>query len=284
MRLEKNTAVKHTWLILIKLMTVSFLGLALVGCSIDFLNLSDGSKPSRKANSNSFLSFNDVSGYYHVRGGDTLYSIAFKYGIDYRVLASLNGISAPYVIYPKQKIRLSSSVPKIVDDRSKKLAQTKTKVVTKTKVSPTKKSPEKASKKPQKTESKITKTASKPLKWIWPVKGRTLKGFSNKGVNSKGIDIKGSVNDAVLSAADGIVVYAGNGLIGYGNLVIVKHNEVYLSAYAYNQKIMVKEQQRVKAGDKLAIIGGKGAERSLLHFEVRKDGQPIDPLTVLPKR
>ncbi|TBR43470.1 LysM peptidoglycan-binding domain-containing protein [Marinomonas agarivorans] len=260
-----------------------FLGLVLVGCAADPLNRDKKSKAYYSAYKKRSTASKPNSGYHRVKTGETLYSIAFKYGLDYKKVASLNSIPVPYVIYPNQKIRLSSSVKKVTSSTSQKTKRTSTNVAKTT----TKKQPSKSIKNVKKTvktkSSNVKKASGKPLKWVWPINGVTLKGFSNKGVSSKGIDIRGRVNDKVLSAADGIVVYAGNGLIGYGNLVIVKHNEEYLSAYAHNQKILVKEKQTVKAGQQLAIIGSKGKERSLLHFEVRKDGQPIDPLTVLPK-
>lgn len=259
------------------------LSLFLVGCAADPLNLASKSKSSYKSSKNSALSFKSKTGYHKVKPGETLYSIAFKYGLDYKKVASLNNIPVPYVIYPNQTIRVSNSVKKV----TKPTAKTSNKRQTKQVANTSKKSSKQVAKSVKKTTKKRTyrtaKSSGKPLKWVWPVNGKTLKGFSNKGVSSKGIDIKGRINDKVLSAADGIVVYAGNGLIGYGNLVIVKHNEEYLSAYAHNQQILVKEKQSVKAGQQLAIIGSKGKEQSLLHFEVRKDGQPIDPLTVLPK-
>lgn len=215
------------------------------------------------------------TGYHSVKSGETLFSIAFRYGLDYRELATLNRIEVPYIIYPKQKIWLgeqssasssaintsskkSSSTPLIVKDSS-----TKTSVKT--------------------WLEKDTKNNKLVGDWSWPVDGQVTRGFSNAGVSSKGIDIKADQGALVKAAADGTVVYAGNGLIGYGNLVIVKHNDVYLSAYAYNDSILVKEKQNVRVGDSLAVIGGKGNDRPLLHFEVRRDGQPIDPLEVLPK-
>lgn len=279
---SKNRIIK-----LIDLIAVTLTGMLLYGCASDPLNFA-GNSNSKKSSWTPDLSVGtkkSVSGYYRVKSGDTLFTIAFKYGLNYKDVAAINNIPAPYVIYPKQKIRLtgkanaaSSSVKKSTA-ASQKTVKTPAKAV-------------KGNKKQTTVNNKnlTTKTASKgktyskkALKWVWPVPGKVIKGFSNKGVSSKGIDIKGEKDGKVVSASDGIVVYAGNGLIGYGNLVIVKHSDEYLSAYAYNQKILVKEQQRVKAGEKLAIIGGKGTQRSLLHFEVRKDGQPINPLKVLPK-
>lgn len=272
---------------LIDLIAVSLAGMMLYGCASDPLNFS-GASNSNKSSWTPDLSFGKqktVSGYYRVKSGDTLFSIAFKYGLNYKELASLNRIPAPYVIYPKQKIRLSSKVKTVKQTVKKSTANSQKAKTTPTKVVKSNKKQTTVNNKNQivKTPSNTKTKSKKALNWVWPVSGDVIKGFSNKGVSSKGIDIKGKKNGKVVSASDGIVVYAGNGLIGYGNLVIVKHSDEYLSAYAYNQEILVKEQQSVKAGQKLAIIGGKGSQTSLLHFEVRKDGQPINPLKVLPK-
>jgi len=219
------------------------------------------------------------SGIHRVQSGDTLFSIAFSYGLDYRNVANINGIDSPYVIYPNQKIRLRGgpkSVRKVTTTRGTKTVSTPDESVTKN-------STEKVNSS-SRSVSTVNIPDQKVSVWRWPIAGSVTKSFSNAGVSSKGIDIRGKDSEHVKAAADGVVVYAGNGLIGYGNLVIVKHNDVYLSAYAYNDRILVKEKQSVRAGDSLAIIGGKGSERPLLHFEVRRDGQPIDPLKVLPKQ
>ena len=220
------------------------------------------------------------TGYHRVKSGESLFSIAFRYGLDYRDVAEYNRISSPYVIYPNQKIRLnapSNSAPAEPQLVAKSTSSTASKS--------TPRSPVKTVTKPSETKvTKATNTPEKVAAWYWPVTGTVTKGFSNAGVSSKGIDIKGETGAHVKAAADGVVVYSGNGLIGYGNLVIVKHSDVYLSAYAYNESILVKEQQSVKAGDSLAVIGGKGSNKPVLHFEVRRDGQPIDPLKILPKQ
>jgi len=272
---------------LIDLIAVSFASMLLYGCASDPLNFS-GNSNSKKPSWTPDLStgsVKSVSGYYRVKSGDTLFTIAFRYGLNYKDVAAINNIPAPYVIYPKQKIRLTGK-PKAASSIVKKSTASETKSInTPIKTVKSNKKQSTVNKKNQITKrvSKSKTNSNKALNWVWPVTGKVIKGFSNKGVSSKGIDIKGEKNGKVVSASDGIVVYAGNGLIGYGNLVIVKHSDEYLSAYAYNQEILVKEQQKVKAGEKLAIIGGKGTQRSLLHFEVRKDGQPINPLKVLPK-
>ncbi|WP_323133270.1 peptidoglycan DD-metalloendopeptidase family protein [Marinomonas communis] len=214
-----------------------------------------------------------------MQSGDTLFSIAFSYGLDYRNVANINGIDSPYIIYPNQKIRLRGA-PK----STRIVSSTRASASVSTPVKPvTKNSTEKVNSS-SRSVSTVNIPDQKVSAWRWPISGSVTKSFSNAGVSSKGIDIKGKDSEHVKAAADGVVVYAGNGLIGYGNLVIVKHNDVYLSAYAYNDRILVKEKQSVRVGDSLAIIGGKGSERPLLHFEVRRDGQPIDPLKVLPKQ
>lgn len=253
----------------------------LSGCSYELLHYPD--KGSRTyASNNASVSSIPSSGVHRVKSGETLFSIAFRYGLDYRELAESNKIDPPYIIYPKQKIRLKGTqkTSSSVANNSKSSIPL---IVSKTKNTPSKPAPVI----PVKSASNVSKSDTKDEKisgdWAWPVDGNVTRGFSNAGVSSKGIDIKAEKGTLVKAAANGTVVYAGSGLIGYGNLVIVKHNDVYLSAYAYNERILVKEKQNVRAGDSLAVIGGKGGDRPLLHFEVRRDGQPIDPLDVLPK-
>jgi len=264
--------------------------LILSGCASDSFHYQDGGSSS--SSSSAQVSEIHSSGYYRVKGGDTLFAIAFRYGIDYKTLGQINRIPAPYVIYPQQKIRLKAST-KIAKSSGKTSSSSSSasKTNTRAKQSSSSKQAQVVKRTSKPKVNVTTKNASKGkvprksnLNWRWPIKGFVVRSFSNAGVSSKGIDVKGITGKPVRAAEDGVVVYSGNGLIGYGNLVIVKHNETYLSAYAYNQSILVKEQQVVKAGDSLAIIGGKGEERPLLHFEIRRDGQPIDPLTVLPNQ
>jgi lipoprotein NlpD len=120
------------------------------------------------------------------------------------------------------------------------------------------------------------------LGWIWPGKGAVVAEFDE--AKNKGVDIAGSAGDAVIAAADGKVVYAGAGLRGYGNLIILKHNNTYLTAYAHNQSLLVKEDQSVKRGQKIAEMGNSDADRVKLHFEVRRQGKPVDPLKYLPAK
>ncbi len=132
----------------------------------------------------------------------------------------------------------------------------------------------------------VTGTTAAPpddeMGWIWPARGPVLAGFDE--AKNKGLDIGGAAGDAVLASADGKVVYAGAGLRGYGNLIILKHNNVYLTAYAHNQALLVKEDQAVKRGQKIAEMGNSDADRVKLHFEVRRQGKPVDPGKYMPPR
>jgi len=122
------------------------------------------------------------------------------------------------------------------------------------------------------------------VRWHWPHGGTVIAGYSTSGKVNKGIDIAGKPGDAVKAAANGNVVYAGSGLLGYGNLIIVNHNEHYLSAYAHNRKILVQEGEDVKAGQVIAELGSTGTDKPMLHFEIRKNGNPVDPSRYLPRR
>jgi lipoprotein NlpD len=120
------------------------------------------------------------------------------------------------------------------------------------------------------------------IAWIWPSNGALIAGFDE--VKNKGLKIAGKVGDPVVASADGRVVYAGSGLRGYGNLVILKHNETYLTAYAHNQTLLVKEDQTVRKGQRIADMGSSDADKVMLHFEVRRQGKPVDPAKYLPAR
>ncbi|MBS3802936.1 MAG: peptidoglycan DD-metalloendopeptidase family protein [Oleiphilaceae bacterium] len=223
-----------------------------------------------------------------VKSGETLYAIAWRYGRDYRELGNANGIAPPFNIEAGEVIRLDlrgktpASAPK----------KSPPKVVTSA-PSPRPSSPQKtANESPPKVEKAPEKAM--PLSdqsqtvagvdWRWPHIGPVIASFSSSGQVNKGIDIAGNAGDSVLAAASGNVVYAGSGLLGYGNLIILNHNEHYLSAYAHNRKILVSEGDDVKGGQPIAELGSSGTERNKLHFEVRKNGNPVDPVPYLPPR
>ena len=217
-----------------------------------------------------------ASGIHLVRKGETLFSIAWRYGVDYRELASANSIYSPYTIYPGQKID--------VKNINKKSVKTVTRRVEKpSKVATKKSSAKPVTPKISQNPPKITATQGE-TDWKWPANGRLICYFSTKKPVSKGIDITGSLGESVLAAAAGTVVYAGQGLRGYGNLVIIKHDDTYLSAYAHSSRILVREQEVVKAGQKIAEIGSTGTDKVKLHFEIRRNGKPVDPLRYLPSR
>lgn len=209
--------------------------------------------------------------YYRVNRGDTLYSIGFRSGYGYQKLAKWNNISAPYKLLVGQKIKLFK--PKI---KPRKIARRPKKIGNLAKVRT-------ASQKKIKKTSTISYNNKKLLKlyWQWPIKGKILKNFSQSG--NKGLDIFGKLGQKIKSAASGKVVYSGDGLKGYGNLLIIKHNYLYLSAYANNSRLLVKEGQMIKKGQVIAEVGRVKGKQTSLHFEIRKNGKPVDPLSYLPK-
>lgn len=224
-----------------------------------------------------------------VKSGETLYSIAWRYGRDYRELGNANGISPPYHIKAGQVLRL--------DLRGNVTSTAQTGGSSKTSVSrpPTRTASRQPAPKPEpKPTVSRRPDKSSPLtgqsqtvsnvNWRWPHVGTVIAGYSTSGKVNKGIDIAGKAGDSVRAAASGNVVYAGSGLLGYGNLIIVNHNEHYLSAYAHNRKILVQEGEDVKAGQVIAELGNSGTDRPKLHFEIRKNGNPVDPAHYLPAR
>lgn len=203
--------------------------------------------------------------------GETIYSIAWRYGLDHKALAAKNRIMPPYLIQPGQKLSLRSSGVDSKAGAKRKHTQT---TYTAGATGDRKKAKKSAS----------NKAVPNKDNWYWPAKGRLLKGYSNSGKIHKGIDISGNIGDAVKSTQAGTVVYAGSRLAGYGKLVIVKHKGQYLSAYAHNSRILVSEGQAVKAGSKIAEIGRSGSTQTKLHFEIRLQGKPVNPLSLLPRR
>ena len=232
---------------------------------------------------------NSVSGSeYIVKKGETLYSIAWRADVDVRTLANINNIKAPYNIYPLQKLFLTKKSSKPSKDKTprKRFTQSKQKVIKKP-IAQKKKQEyggkEVGQKVIKKAQPKKSEFSQKIRKWRWPAKGKVIHKFSTAKQGNKGIDIAGRRGDSVKATADGKVVYAGDALQGYGQLVIVKHNDDYLSAYAHNDRILVKEQQVVKAGQVIAKMGDTDAERVMLHFEVRFRGKSVNPMKYLPK-
>lgn len=231
-------------------------------------------------------------GYYTVKPGDTMIRIGLETGQNWRDIARWNGIDNPNIIEVGQVLRVVA--PGVDPTVATAKPVTPPKVETKPLTPPPAASappvaPASAPPPPAvTTPAPVTppplpaaREAEDDLNWAWPAGGPVLSGF---GESSKGVAIGGKAGDPVLAAADGKVVYAGSGLRGYGNLVIVKHNNTYLTAYAHNQALLVKEEQNVRRGQKIAEMGSSDAERVQLHFEIRRQGKPVDPTKLLPPR
>jgi len=214
----------------------------------------------------------EEAAYYVVKPGDTLYSIGFRSGHGYQTLAAWNGIKPPYKILVGQKIQLFAP-PGPMDSIA---------LVPLENPGSSTQAPVKKRNSSQK-RSIVSNDKKKLLKlhWQWPITGTVLKKYSESG--SKGIDISGRFGQPVKAAAEGKVVYSGTGLIGYGNLLIVKHNEMYMSAYANNSLLLVEEGQYVDKDQNIAEVGKSASGQAALHFEIRKNGNPVNPLDYLPK-
>ena len=241
----------------------------------------------------------DKPGYYTVKPADTLVRIALDNGQNWKDLARWNALDNPNLIEVGQVLRVappgadpvpsgarSVSAAK-VDSRPLETRQASAPAVAGATTATSANGAVNAAPAPAGSTSAAA-TASAPLQgddalaWMWPASGPVTTAFDE--VKSKGLAIAGKAGDPVLAAADGRVVYAGSGLRSYGNLVIVKHNATYLTAYAHNQTLLVKEDQAVRRGQKIAEMGSTDADRVQLHFEIRKLGRPIDPAKLLPPR
>nr|WP_319555232.1 peptidoglycan DD-metalloendopeptidase family protein [uncultured Vibrio sp.] len=260
--------------------------------------------------------------YYEVKKGDTLYFIAYVTDKDVNDLVRYNELSQPYTIYPGQRLKLwapkyiapkyGQKVEPVVAPIVTKIPVPVTKISTVSKpdtssknsnqkVQPT--TPKVAQKQPpkkveqsktkeyvgskdnqnvKKNPSTTTTENANVSKWLWPTKGRVIKNFSAGEQGNKGIDIAGKRGQPIVSTAAGTVVYSGNALRGYGNLIIVKHNDNYLSAYAHNDKLLVSEGQSVNSGQKIATMGSSGSKSVKLHFEIRYQGKSVNPKRYLP--
>ncbi len=215
--------------------------------------------------------------WYTVKPTDTLYSIAWRYGLDYQVLASWNQISDDYVIVLGQRLVMQNPGKQIVARAPVSSISGKPPGPSTTVQATV--GPVTSNAKPPVVKTPIT--AKPPARWLWPTKGKLLNTFSIKQLDRRGIDIAGKLGQNVRATAAGKVVYSGNGLVGYGNLIIIKHNETYLSAYAYSKERLVTEGTSVKAGGIIATMGQHKNKSARLHFQIRKNGKPVDPMKYL---
>ncbi|KGM57020.1 membrane protein [Lysobacter arseniciresistens ZS79] len=209
-----------------------------------------------------------------VQKGDTLYRIATDNGIAVRDLAAWNGLAPPYTIYPGQRLSLYPAGGRATPSRSTASTTPPRTTTPGRDAGPARTSPPPASAAP----------VNSGVDWKWPVDGQLLSRFEAGEPTKQGIDIAGTGGAPVRSAADGTVVYSGSGLVGYGELIIIKHNEQWLSAYGHNRTRLVAEGAVVKAGQQIAELGRTGASRDQLHFEIRHNGKPVDPLLHLPRK
>ena len=223
---------------------------------------------------------------YTVQKGDTLFSIAWFSGNDYRDIAKLNSISKPYSIFPGQVLLLKPYPRQNQINSQAKAGQT-----SKSKPNHTVDRPQKQAY--GKSNKNVNNSSARPeaiefpnriSKWIWPAQGKLISRFKLSELGSKGIEIRGNKGDSIVAAADGKVVYTGNALRGYGQLIIIKHSNDFLSAYAHNEALLVEEQKWIKAGQKIALMGNTGTDQIKLRFEVRYKGKSVDPMRYLPKR
>jgi len=203
-----------------------------------------------------------------VQRGQTLYRIATDNGISALDLAMWNNVPPPYTIYPGQRLRLYPGAGRATPPSG---AAARRPVASTTRPA----TPPPAA---------ISVPVQSTFAWGWPADGQLVGRYAPGEPTQQGIDIAGNAGAPVRAAADGVVVYSGSGLVGYGELVIVKHNDQWLSAYGHNRSRIVNEGQVVKAGQQIAEMGHSGAARDMLHFEIRYNGKPVDPLVYLPKR
>lgn len=231
-------------------------------------------------------------GFYTVKPGDTLVRIGLDHGQNWRDIARWNQIENANLIEVGQVLRVRPE-PQPVRPMVRP-ADRADRAVVPGSAAPSSPAPTASTSAPMRpsgsavpsagdpSRESATEPASAEVNWAWPAAGAVLQGFDEQ--RNKGLDIGGKAGDPVFAAADGRVVYAGSALRGYGNLVILKHNGTFLSAYAHNQTLLVKEDQVVKRGQKIAEMGNTDAERVQLHFEIRRDGKPVDPARYLPAR
>jgi lipoprotein NlpD len=213
-------------------------------------------------------------GYYTVKPGDTLIRIGLDTGQNWRDIGRWSNLENPNLIEVGQVLR-------VVPPETVAVARP----VTSSTVTPVSPAPAASAPAPAASAPKpapATSGSDEDVAWIWPAQGAVLAGFDE--AKNKGVDISGKAGDTVMASADGRVVYAGAGLRGYGNLIILKHNNTFLTAYAHNQTLLVKEDQSVRKGQKIAEMGNSDADRVKLHFEIRRQGKPVDPAKYLPPK
>lgn len=242
------------------------------------INRSVQNSSSRTAPGNSASRANVGAAAHTVRGGDTLYSIAYQYNLDFRALAIANGLRAPYTIFVGQELSLNLNDSAASAESSLVNSNIGT-AVSDNSVARTQGTADRSG---GVLRQPISSSRTSPPQWTWPVSGQVIRNFQQG--DGKGLDLSGRVGDPVLAASDGDVVYSGRGIQGSGNLIILRHSDRYLSAYAHNRVMLVKEGESVRAGQQIAEVGENTAGTPMLRFEIRLDGKSVDPGKLLPNR
>jgi lipoprotein NlpD len=232
--------------------------------------------PAAKAPASGGAPVATADGFYTVRRGDTLYSIALEHGADYREVAQWNSLDDPSKLSVGQVLRVTAPAQQAVQVGSGPAGSGK--IESRPLGSTT---PQQQQKPASVAREEPRLLEAQPLQFAWPAKGKVLAGFAEP--RRKGIDIDGKLGDPVIAAAAGRVTYVGSGIPGLGKLVVIRHDQGYLTVYAHNNDILVKEQQSVTRGQKIAELGASDAERPKLHFQIRKGAAAVDPLLYLPK-
>ena len=279
------------------LATLALVGVAMVGCSSKSINhapvedrgagtarpaavvMDSGTSPVKQP-----PGFENAGkpGYYTVKPGDTLIRIGLDHGQGAKDIARWNSVTNPNLIEVGQVLRIVPPAAVTAGVVAKPVTQASVVPVTAGSAMGTSdKQAATGAASPASATAPVV-TSEDDIGWIWPTNGAVLAGFDE--VKNKGLDIGGAAGDPVVAAADGKVVYVGAGLRGYGNLIILKHNNTYLTAYAHNKTLLIKEDQSVRKGQKIAEMGNSDADRVKLHFEVRRQGKPVDPAKYLPVR
>ncbi len=253
------------------LLLAALLSLAVEGCSSTDPR-PDTRRPSRTVAPKVAVKQPTFGETYVVARGDTLFSIAFRNQLDYHELADWNGIGRDYAIHPGQVLRLTS--PGVLQLPSP-AAATEGSAAPKLPAAPVKPAA------PTPPTPGIASTGAGAGSWEWPTRGKLLRGY---GADNKGIDIGGDAGQIIIASRAGKVVYSGSALKGYGELIIIKHDEDFLSAYGYNRRRLVQEGETVVGGQPIAELGTGPEQKALLHFEIRERGKPVDPGLVLPRR
>ncbi|MBP9722708.1 MAG: peptidoglycan DD-metalloendopeptidase family protein [Gammaproteobacteria bacterium] len=258
--MKKNS---KNWLILLSLKVVLIIEiLNLTACSPNYINNAQVSDRSRIEKG--------MRRTHVVEAGESLYAIAFSYGLDFRELATINNIREPYKILVGQRIYLDKKTPNTLNTKKKILDQANQRIIIEKNVNQVQ----------NKTQNTDDNQYVMDSDWVWPINRNAINQFSSNQAFNNGIDIAVKTTTPVKAVASGKVVYQGGGLKGYGKLIIIKHSDEYLSAYAHNDWFLVNEGQWVKQGQNIAYVGQQPEKK--LHFQIRKNGKPVNPLRYLP--